>query len=87
LLGLLGDASGNLISEPGRLPSSADRLDKFVSKIRLRPCQGTEIEAALKEALFACADLVLNGDVLMLQRMAGAGRYVFSAWACAQRLR
>ena len=46
-----------------------DRLDKFVSKVRLRPCQGTEIEAALREALFACAELVLNSDVLALQRM------------------
>jgi AcrR family transcriptional regulator len=46
-----------------------DRLDKFVSKVRLRPCQDSEIELALREALLACAELVLNGDVLALQRM------------------
>jgi AcrR family transcriptional regulator len=46
-----------------------DRLDQFVAKIRLRPCQGTEIEPALKEALLACAELVLNHDVVALQRM------------------
>jgi AcrR family transcriptional regulator len=46
-----------------------DRLDKFVSTVRLRACQGNDIEAALKEALIACAELVLNGDVIALQRM------------------
>jgi len=46
-----------------------DRLDKFVAKIRLRPCQGAEIEPALKEALLVCAELVLNSDVVALQRM------------------
>ena len=46
-----------------------DRLDKFVSRIRLRPCQGAKIELALKEALLACAELVLNSDVVALQRM------------------
>jgi AcrR family transcriptional regulator len=46
-----------------------DRLDQFVAKIRLRPCQGAEIEPALQEALLVCAELVLNSDVVALQRM------------------
>jgi len=46
-----------------------DRLDQFVAKIRLRPCQGAEIEPALKQALLVCAELVLNSDVVALQRM------------------
>jgi len=46
-----------------------DRLDGFVTKVRLRPCQGTDIEVALKEALLACAGLVLDADVIAVQRM------------------
>jgi AcrR family transcriptional regulator len=46
-----------------------DRLDKFVSTVRLRACQGNDIEAALKQALIACAELVLDGDVIALQRV------------------
>lgn len=46
-----------------------DRLDQFVATVRLRPCQGAEIQVALKDALLACADLVLNSNVVALQRM------------------
>ena len=46
-----------------------DRLDQFVSTIRLRACKGGDIEQALQEALLTCAELVLNGDVIALQRM------------------
>ncbi len=46
-----------------------DRLDQFVARIRFRPCEGAEIEEALKAVLLACADLVLNADVVALQRM------------------
>jgi len=45
------------------------RLDEFVSTIRLRACEGRDVESALQEALLACAELVLNGDVIALQRM------------------
>jgi len=45
------------------------RLDEFVSTIRLRAREGRDVESALQEALLACAELVLNGDVIALQRM------------------
>ena len=46
-----------------------DRLDQFVSTVRLRACEGRDVESALQEALLACAELLLNGDVIALQRM------------------
>jgi AcrR family transcriptional regulator len=46
-----------------------DRLDQFVSTVRLRACEGRDVEAALREALLACAELLLNGDVIALQKM------------------
>jgi AcrR family transcriptional regulator len=46
-----------------------DRLDRFVSVVRLRACDGSNIGGALREALMACADLVLNGEVIALQRL------------------
>src|SRR6516165_7656310 len=45
------------------------RLDEFVSTIRLRACEGRDVETALQEALLACAELLLNGDVIALQKM------------------
>ena len=46
-----------------------DRLDRFVLTVRLRACEGSDIDVALREALLACAELVLNGDVIALNRM------------------
>ena len=46
-----------------------DRLDQFVSTVRLRACEGRDVETALQEALLACAELLLNGDVIALQKM------------------
>jgi AcrR family transcriptional regulator len=46
-----------------------DRLDRFVSVVSLRACEGGDIEAALPDALLACADLVLDPEVIALQRM------------------
>ncbi|HMJ43278.1 MAG TPA: TetR/AcrR family transcriptional regulator [Pseudolabrys sp.] len=46
-----------------------ERMDRFVSGVRLRACDGSNIERALREALLACADLVLDGEVIALQRM------------------
>ena len=45
------------------------RIDRFVSVLRLRACEGRDIEAALREALLACAELILDGEVIALQRM------------------
>jgi AcrR family transcriptional regulator len=46
-----------------------DRLDRFVSTVSLRACDGGDIEAALPDALLVCADLVLDPEVIALQRM------------------
>ena len=46
-----------------------NRMDRFVSVVRLRACDGSNIEAALREALLVCADLMLAGEVIALQRM------------------
>jgi AcrR family transcriptional regulator len=46
-----------------------DRMDRFVSIVRLRGCEGRDIESALREALLACAELILDGEVIDLQRM------------------
>jgi AcrR family transcriptional regulator len=46
-----------------------DRMDRFVSTVSLHACEGRDIEAALPNALLACADLVLDPEVIALQRM------------------
>jgi AcrR family transcriptional regulator len=46
-----------------------DRLDRFVSVVSLRACEGGDIEAALPDALLVCADLVLDSEVIALQRL------------------
>jgi AcrR family transcriptional regulator len=46
-----------------------DRMDRFVSVVSLRACEGGDIEAALPDALLACADLVLDPEVISLQRL------------------
>jgi AcrR family transcriptional regulator len=45
------------------------RMDRFVSRVSLRACEGGDIEAALPDALLACADLVLDPEVIALQRL------------------
>lgn len=47
----------------------ADRLDRFASIVRLKACEGNDIEAALREALVVCGELILDKDVIALQRM------------------
>ena len=46
-----------------------DRIDTFASVVRLRACDGRDIETALREALVVCGELVLDGDVISLQRV------------------
>lgn len=46
-----------------------ERIEDFVSAVRLRACDGGDVEAALTEALTVCADLVLDGEVIALQRV------------------
>lgn len=47
----------------------ADRMDRFVSGVRLRACDGSNIKGALREACLACAELILDGEVIALQRL------------------
>ena len=46
-----------------------DRLDRFVSSVRLDAVDHAGIEEALYTALMACADLTLDEEVIAIQRM------------------
>jgi AcrR family transcriptional regulator len=46
-----------------------DRIENFISIVRLRACDGSNVEAALTEALVVCAELMLDGEVIALQRV------------------
>ena len=46
-----------------------ERIDRFASVVRLRACDGRDIKAALREALLVCGELVLDGEVIALQRV------------------
>src|SRR6516225_7674055 len=46
-----------------------ERIDRFVSVVKLRACEGGDVEAALTEALLVCAELMLDGDVISLQHV------------------
>lgn len=46
-----------------------ERIDRFASVVRLRACEGRNIEAALRDALLVCGELMLDADVIALQRM------------------
>jgi AcrR family transcriptional regulator len=47
-----------------------DRTAGFVSGVKLRACDGRgDVEAALADALTACGELMLDGDVIALQRV------------------
>jgi len=46
-----------------------ERIDRFASRVRLRACDGSDVEAALREALIVCGELILDADVISLQRV------------------
>src|SRR4030088_2132880 len=46
----------------------SDRLDRFVSEVNLHTADHADIEEALRAALMVCADLVLDEEVVALQR-------------------
>ena len=46
-----------------------ERIDQFVSVVKLRACKGGDVEAALTEALVVCGELVLASEVITLQRV------------------
>ena len=47
----------------------SDRLDRFLANVNLRAVDHVRIEEALYAALMACAELVLDEEVIALQRM------------------
>jgi len=47
----------------------SDRLDRFLSDFKLRAADDVDIEQALNTALMACANLVLDKEVVALQRI------------------
>jgi AcrR family transcriptional regulator len=46
-----------------------ERTDALVSTVKLRACDGGDVEAALAEALLMCGELMLDGEVIALQRV------------------
>src|SRR5579859_5250906 len=46
-----------------------ERIDRFASVVRLRACDGSNIKGALREALLVCGELILDGEVIALQRL------------------
>jgi AcrR family transcriptional regulator len=46
-----------------------ERIETFVSLVKLRACDGGDVEAALAEALLICGELMLDGEVIALQRV------------------
>jgi AcrR family transcriptional regulator len=47
----------------------AERTDALVSTVKLRACDGGDVEPALAEALLMCGELMLDGEVIALQRV------------------
>ena len=46
-----------------------ERIERFASVVRLRACEGRDIETGLRNALLVCGELILAPDVISLQRM------------------
>jgi AcrR family transcriptional regulator len=46
-----------------------ERTDALVSTVKLRACDGGDVEAVLAEALVMCGELMLDGEVIALQRV------------------
>ena len=47
----------------------SERTEAFVSTVKLRACDGGDVEAALGDALLMCGELMLDGEVIALQRV------------------
>ncbi|WP_315834695.1 TetR/AcrR family transcriptional regulator [Bradyrhizobium prioriisuperbiae] len=47
----------------------SDRMDRFLSAVNLRAAEHEDIEVALRTALLTCAELVLDEEVISLNRM------------------
>jgi AcrR family transcriptional regulator len=46
-----------------------ERMERFASGVRFRACDGGDIEDALREALVVCGELILDPEVIALQRV------------------
>jgi len=46
-----------------------ERIDRLVSGVRLRACEGRDIETGLRDALLVCGELILDPNVISLQRV------------------
>jgi AcrR family transcriptional regulator len=46
-----------------------ERIDRLATVVKLRGCQGRDIETALTDALIVFAELILDGEVIALQRV------------------
>jgi AcrR family transcriptional regulator len=46
-----------------------ERIDRFASVARVRACDGSNIKAALRDALVVWGELILDGEVIALQRL------------------
>jgi AcrR family transcriptional regulator len=46
-----------------------ERIEALLSLVKLRACDGGDVEPALAEALLACGELMLDGEVIALQRV------------------
>ena len=46
-----------------------NRIDTFASVVRVRACDGSNITGALREALVIWGELILDGEVIALQRL------------------
>jgi AcrR family transcriptional regulator len=46
-----------------------ERIDRFVSIVNLRGCKGDDVEVALTDALIICGELLLDGEVITMQRV------------------
>ena len=46
-----------------------NRIDTFASVVRVRTCDGSNIKGALREALVVWGELILDGEVIAMQRL------------------
>jgi AcrR family transcriptional regulator len=46
-----------------------ERMNRFASAVRLKACDGSDIEGSLRDALLACGELLLDSEVIALLRM------------------
>jgi AcrR family transcriptional regulator len=47
----------------------SERIERFASVVRLRACEGKDIETGLRNALMVCGELILDAEVIAMQQM------------------